>query len=210
MSIRALRLSLATAAALVVALGLTAPAIAAPVDFDFVGECQSSQGGGCSDFGLMDGDEVSGTFTIDSAHVAGNAIVNGAHLLAGTAFSFTFGDQSWSLSDLDDSTIDVQFSADATRLTCFAGLFGCPTNDYTGFDNGPGFLQAFPESVIATLQSKVQEFASVTGPPLPSQAQANGQWVRDPSNPIPEPSAALMFGVGAVVVFASRRRAAKH
>ncbi len=217
---RSVRLLVVLGSALVLALGFGGAAQAAPVHFDFVGPCMGAGTGGgetlapssCNAYGLDEGDPVSGTLTIDSAYVAGDTSVR-VDDKAGTAFSFTFGNQSWDLSDLDDPFIEVTFNADATQLVCFSGAAGCPSNDFTGFRNGDDVpLMVFPDSVevggkVAIPKASLTG-ATANGVPLQRIASAPGQWVRrDPSNPIPEPSAALLFVMGGIVVQMARKHA---
>ena len=204
--------------AMLLAFGSTAQA--APVFFDFVGPCNGFNGGEnfigestCSYYGLDQGDPVSGTLTIDSDYVVGGTSIR-VDDLPGTAFSFTFGNQSWDLADLFDDFIEVTFNGDATLLTCLNGAAGCPEDpsDYAGFVNeNEVALLAFHNVVKvgsfgkAMKTQKAISGAAVDGPPpkLPP-AFAPGQWVRrDPTNPIPEPSAALLFVIGGAVVAAS-------
>ena len=215
------RVSSVLATALLLALGSTAQA--EPVYFDFSAPCIGFQGSGCAAYGLNEGDLVSGTLTLDMALVTPGGTASSVHNDPGTAFSFVFGNQAFDLDDLVDPFIDVSFNADATLLTCFSGFNGCPNDpsDYAGFNNGGAvpailpngaFLQAFTNFVLITPNlpndEEVPEANFAKTDVGPGKAAAKGLWVRrDPTNPIPEPSAALLFVVGGLVVHASRRRA---
>ncbi len=208
--------SLVLSTALLLAFGSAAQA--APVHYDFTGECFGTEGSGCAAYGLNEGDLVSGTLTIDSSLVNPGGSTEDIHLDPGTAFSFTFGNQEFDLDDLSDSFIDVSFNADGTVLTCLNGLLGCPNDptDYAGFNNGlsetilpnGAELRAFYNFVQIIANTDVPKNQFAQNGVGPGNAGAKGQWVaQDPSNPIPEPSAALLFAVGSVVVYASRKRA---
>ncbi len=208
----------ALAATLAFVAAGTPEARAAQVFFEFVGKCQGVAngqvpllvGGGCNAFGLDEGDLVSGSLGLDMDAVVGGNTVD-VFDLAGSSFAFTFGNQSFDLSDFSDVIFEVTFSLDAQSLTCMSGLFGCPGSpaDFVAFDNGPAALLAYYDRVDIQLKGgpgpKIPK-AQAIDPPPPPAATAKGSWQRRVSDPIPEPSAALLFAVGGLVIHMRRRR----
>lgn len=188
---------------------------AGPVYFDFEGGCQAGPSGGgtpgiptgdCGAFGLNEGDLVSGTFTFDMDDVVGLATVDVFGV--GGSFEFTFGNQSFDLTDYNDiGDLTVTFNSDATQLSCISGFLGCP--DYASFNNGWAGLQVRFDSVEIKSNSidgkgpTMPMFSSIPAPPV---AHAPGLWTRRPAQQVPEPSAVLMFVVGGLVVGAKRAR----
>lgn len=201
------------ALATVVALGVVgAPqAQAATTYFDFEGSCRSTVGAGCAGFGLDEGDLVSGSIGIDMSSAVGGATVD--VFSANGSFDFDFGNQSFDIGDFSDTIFEITISADGSVLECMSGLLGCPGSafDFVEFDNGTAFLQPHFDFVEIFGQTPTMPNGqTLTGPPpqVEPGATAKGNWVRRSSNPIPEPSAALLFAVGAVVVQRARARRA--
>ncbi len=168
------------------------PAAAIPVYYDFIGACTGS----CGDFGLGVGDPVMGTITIDSADVTGDTTVDITQL-AGAAFDFTFGSITYDLSELSDPYVNVTFSPDAATLTRISGSTGTPPRalfrlTLPGGDDGRGRVYSGSVYTRNTVTDAV--------------AFAQGSWTRRSAAPIPEPSAALVFGIGLMLVASCIRR----
>jgi hypothetical protein len=164
---------------------LAGKAQAALVTYQFNGTCFSGSDGDCTFYGLSEGDSISGSITLDNQFLSYSQFTDILPTDPDFDFSFTFGNLSFSKTNLAPDAIRVKYldpgglelELQNPAFACINAIFPCNV-----LQDGSELLSYWTTfvSITSYIPTNLQEYA-----------YGNGSW-----NIVPIPTALLLFGSG--------------